>query len=245
MNQTEPDREIPFLQHIRELRKRLIVSLSAVLCGFIIAYIYSEDIFYLLFLPLKEALPENSKNLYFTGVAEPFFLFIKLAFVAGIFIASPVILYQVWLFVRPALYENERRFTVLFVFLGTLFFVGGALFGYFLIFPNAFRFFLSFGARYLSPIITINDYFSLAVSLLLIFGLLFELPLVMFFLIIFNIIPAEFFRKNRRYAIIAIVIFAAVVTPTTDAVTLILLGIPLIFLYELGILFSAIYKRLV
>ncbi|MGC8926905.1 MAG: twin-arginine translocase subunit TatC, partial [Myxococcota bacterium] len=231
------DREVPLLVHIKELRKRLIISLSAVLIGFVISYIFSDSLFKILFLPLKEVLPDNSKNLYFTGITEPFFLFLKVAFVSGIFIASPIILYQIWLFVRPALYERERRFTILFVLFGTLFFVGGALFGYFLIFPNAFRFFLSFGAEYLSPIITINEYFSLAISLLLIFGCLFELPLVMFFLITLNILSVEFFTKNRRYAIVAIVVFAAVVTPTTDAVTLILLSIPLLFLYELGILF--------
>lgn len=239
------DREIPLLLHIKELRQRLIISLAAVLVGFIIAYIYSAELFRILFLPLKNVLPENSKNLYFTGLVEPFFLFLKLSFVAGIFLASPIILYQLWLFIRPALYEKEKKFTILFVLSGTLFFVGGALFGYFVIFPNIFRFFLSFGAEYLNPIITIDGYFSLAVSLLLIFGLLFELPLVMFFLIILNILPIEFFKKNRRYSIVAIIIFAAIVTPTTDAITLILLSVPLIFLYELGIILSAIYKRFI
>ncbi|MCX7957795.1 MAG: twin-arginine translocase subunit TatC [Deltaproteobacteria bacterium] len=245
MGQEGPDKEIPVLLHIKELRRRIIISLAAVLCGFVIAYTFADTIFHALFLPLKEALPDKSGNLYFTGVAEPFFLFLKLAFVSGIFIASPVIIYQIWLFIRPALYEKEKKFTLLFVFFGSLFFIGGALFGYFLIFPNVFRFFLSFGAEYLTPIITINEYFSLAVSLLLVFGLLFELPLIMFFLIIMNILPSEFFRKNRRYAIVAIIIFAAIVTPTTDAVTLILLSIPLVFLYELGIILSSIYKRFV
>lgn len=243
MNQEGQDREIPLLLHIKELRQRLIISLSAILIGFVISYIFSDKIFNILFLPLKEVLPNNSKNLYFTGIAEPFFLFLKLAFVSGIFLASPVILYQIWLFIRPALYEKERKFTILFVLFGTIFFIGGALFGYFIIFPNAFRFFLSFGAEYLSPIITINEYFSLSISLLLIFGFLFELPLVMFFLIILNIVSIEFFAKNRRYAIVAIVIFAAIVTPTTDAVTLMLLSIPLIFLYELGIILSKIYVK--
>lgn len=243
MTQERLDKELPFLLHIKELRKRLIISLISVVVGFALSYIFSESIFQVLFSPLKEILPENSKNLYFTGLTEPFFLFLKIAFVSGIFIASPVILYQVWLFIRPALYEKEKRFTLLFVFFGSLFFIGGALFGYFIIFPNIFRFFLSFAAPYLNPIITINEYFSLATSLLLIFGLLFELPLIMLFLIILQIIPAEFFKKNRRYAIVTIVIFAAIVTPTTDAVTLILLCIPLILLYEFGILFSVLFKK--
>ncbi|MGB9600626.1 MAG: twin-arginine translocase subunit TatC, partial [Myxococcota bacterium] len=97
------DREVPLLVHIKELRKRLIISLSAVLIGFVISYIFSDSLFKILFLPLKEVLPDNSKNLYFTGITEPFFLFLKVAFVSGIFIASPIILYQIWLFVRPAL----------------------------------------------------------------------------------------------------------------------------------------------
>ncbi|MCX7944968.1 MAG: twin-arginine translocase subunit TatC [Deltaproteobacteria bacterium] len=244
MDQTEQDREIPFLLHIKELRKRLIISLIAVLIGFVFSYIYADKIFNFLFIPLKSVLPEGSKNLYFTGIAEPFFLFLKLAFISGIFIASPVILYQLWLFIRPGLYEKEKKFTILFVSFGTLFFIGGALFGYFIIFPNVFRFFLGFSSSFMSPIITINEYFSLAVSLLLIFGFLFELPLVMCFLIILDILPIDFFKKNRRYAVVTIIIFAAIVTPTTDALTLILLSIPLIFLYELGIIFSILYKKL-
>ncbi len=243
MEQTGQDSEVPILVHIKELRKRLIISVIAILIGFVISYFLSEEIFRILFKPLQDVLPDGGKNLYFTGIAEPFFLFMKLAFVSGIFIASPVILYQIWLFIRPALYENERRFTVLFVLFGSLFFIGGALFGYFLIFPNAFRFFLSFGANYLSPIITINEYFSLSISLLLIFGLLFELPLIMFFLIVLNILSIDFFRKYRRYSIVVIIIFAAIVTPTTDAITLIMLSLPLIILYEIGIVFSIFYMK--
>lgn len=242
--QEEQDREVPFISHIRELRKRLINSVIAVLVGFAIAYYFSDEIFKFLFQPLKDALPENYKNLYFTGIAEPFFLFLKLAFVAGIFIASPVILYQIWLFIRPALYEKERKLATLFVVFGSIFFIGGALFGYFLIFPNVFSFFLSFGRDYLNPIITINDYFSLATSLLLIFGLLFELPLIMFFLINLDILPVEFFRKYRRYAIVTIVILAAIITPTTDAITLIMLCVPLVFLYEIGIILSVVYRKI-
>lgn len=242
-DQGRQDRDLPILVHIKELQKRLIISVCAVLIGFIIAYLFSGEIFKILFKPLMDLLPNNTKNLYFTGIADPFFLFMKIAFVGGIFIASPVIFYQMWLFIRPALYENERRFTLLFVIFGTLFFVGGALFGYFLIFPSAFRFFLSFGADYLSPIITINEYFSLSISLLLIFGVLFELPLIMFFLTALNILSVDFFKKYRRYSIIGIVIFAAIITPTTDAITLIMLSLPLMFLYEVGIISAVIYDR--
>jgi len=238
------DREVPFIEHIKELRKRLINSLISILIGFLIAYYFSEDIFRFLFKPLKEVLPEGNKNLYFTGIAQPFFLFLKLAFVAGIFIASPFVLYQIWLFIRPALYEKERRFTLLFVLFGSAFFIGGALFGYFIVFPNIFNFFLGFAKDFLSPIITIDDYFSLVISLLLISGLLFELPLIMFILINLDILSVDFFRRYRRYAIVTIVIVAAIVTPTTDAITLLLLSIPLILLYEAGIVFSVLYKKL-
>jgi sec-independent protein translocase protein TatC len=228
------------MEHLDELKKRLLVSVIAVFAASILCYAVSDRIFDALISPLMKVLPKGQEKIYFTGLLDPFFLYLKLAVVCGLFLASPVVLYETWAFIRPALYARERRFASIFVISGSFFFVGGALFGYFVIFPFTFEFFLSYTGEHIQPIITMNDYFSLCSTLLLAFGVLFELPLVIFMLSRFGIIGIETLTRHRRYAYMIIVIGSAILTPTGDAVTLMILAVPLLVLYELGILASRI-----
>jgi sec-independent protein translocase protein TatC len=232
-----------FMEHLEEFRKRLVVSVVAVMAASIICYVFSEDLFKVLIDPLMKVLPKGQDKVYFTGLLDPFFLYIRLAIVCGLFLSSPVVLYEIWAFIRPALYVRERRFAAIFVIAGSVFFTGGALFGYFVIFPYTFNFFVSYAGDHIQPIITMNEYFSLCSTLLLSFGALFELPLIIFLLTRFGIVKVETLTKKRRYAILIIVILAAVITPTGDAVTLAILGVPLVLLYELGILASKVAGR--
>lgn len=229
-----------FLDHLEELRKRLVVSAIAVAIGMVVCYVFSEELFGLLIRPLMKVMPKGQDKIYFTGLLDPFFLYLKLAFVCGIFVASPVILYQIWLFVRPALYEKERKFAAIFVLAGSFFFVGGAAFGYFVIFPFTFEIFIAYAGDHIQPMLTMNEYFELCSTLLLVFGILFELPLLIFLLTKFGIVKIETLTKHRRYAFLLIVIATAIITPTGDAVTLIIVSGPLLVLYELGVLASKI-----
>ena len=229
-----------FLDHLEELRKRLVISAIAVAVGMVVCYVFSEELFGFLIKPLMKVLPKGQDKVYFTGLLDPFFLYLKLAFICGIFAASPVVLYQVWLFIRPALYEKERKFAAIFVLAGSFFFIGGAAFGYFVIFPFTFDIFVSYAGEHIQPMLTMNEYFELCSTLLLVFGILFELPLLIFLLTKFGIVKIETLTKHRRYAILIIVIVTAIITPTGDAVTLIIVSGPLLVLYELGVLASKI-----
>lgn len=206
----------------------------------VVCYAFSEELFGFLIRPLMKVMPKGQEKIYFTGLLDPFFLYLKLAFVCGIFAASPVILHQVWLFVRPALYEKERTFAAIFVLAGSFFFVGGAAFGYFVIFPFTFEVFLSYAGAQIQPMLTMNAYFELCSTLLLVFGILFELPLLIFLLTRFGIVGIETLTKQRRYAFLLIVIATAIITPTGDAVTLAIVSGPLFVLYEFGVLASKI-----
>jgi len=234
---------VTFIEHLEELRRRLTISAIAVAVGMAICYAFSDTLFEILLRPLLKVLPKGQEKVYFTGLLDPFFLYLKLAFVCGLFVASPVVLYQAWLFIRPALYEKERKFASIFVSAGTFFFVGGALFGYFVIFPFTFDIFVSYAGEHIQPMLTMNEYFELCSTLLLVFGILFELPLLIFMLTRFGIVKVETLTKHRRYAILIIVIATAIITPTGDAVTLVIVSGPLLVLFELGVLASRIANR--
>ncbi len=169
------EEKLPLTSHLEELRKRLVISLIATGIGFCACYGFSEQIFLLLSAPLIKAMPEGS-SFIFTGVTEAFFTYMKLAFFAGIFVASPVIIYQIWAFVAPGLYEKERRSILPFVFLAVVFFIGGTAFAYFIVFPSAFKFFLTYNTQYVKIMPSIGEYLSFSCIFLLAFGVVFEMP---------------------------------------------------------------------
>jgi len=234
--------KLPLTSHLEELRKRLVISLIAAGIGFCACYGISEQIFLLLSAPLIKALPEGS-SFIFTGVTEAFFTYMKLAFFAGIFVASPVIIYQIWAFVAPGLYEKERRSILPFVFLAVVFFVGGTAFAYFIVFPSAFKFFLTYNTQYVKIMPSIGEYLSFSCIFLLGFGVVFELPVFIICLARLGIITHKQLQKSRKIVIIGIFIAAAILTPTPDAVNQLLMAVPMLILYELSIIAVRFFEK--
>ncbi len=228
------DYKMSLTDHLVELRKRLVRSVIILLIGFGVCYYFKDFFFDIVTAPLVQVLPKNSYLIY-TGLTEAFFVYMKLAFFASLIITCPLIIYQIWKFISPALHSTEKKYVLPFVFFSTLLFVSGVLFGYFVALPPAFEFFVSFNSKYLQSMISFSDYLSLFVTFLLGFGLSFELPVFMFFLAKLGIVNSTMLSKNRKYAILVIFIVAAILTPSPDALSQILMAIPLMFLYEVSI----------
>jgi sec-independent protein translocase protein TatC len=227
------DEEKPLMSHLVELRKRLIGCAIGVGACFALTYAFSEELFEILAYPLKANLPEGDR-LSYTNLPEMFFVYIKTALVAAVLMAAPFIFYQVWMFVAPGLYRKEKRYLVPFLLASTLLFVGGALFGYFIVFPFGFRFFLGFSNDYIQALPSVKQYFSLSIKLLFGFGIIFELPVVAFFLSRMGILSADLLRRQRKYALLLIFIVAAILTPP-DVITQLMMAGPLMVLYELSV----------
>ncbi len=233
--------EMHLTDHLEELRKRLIVSFIAIGVATLASYFFAEDLFRLLMAPLLEALPPKS-GLIFTGLAETFFTYLKMSLLAGFFFASPVVIYEIWKFTAPGLYSHEKRYVFPFVFFASLFFIGGALFGYFVVFPFGFKFFMGFATDFIRPMPTVREYFSFSVRLLFAFGLVFELPVVSAFLATLGLIHYKTLVAKRKYAILGAFVIAAVLTPPDVASQLMMAG-PIIMLYELSIIVCRIFGR--
>ena len=237
------DSYMTFTEHLEELRWCLVKSLGAIVLTFAGSYFFSDQIFTFMVAPLKQALrPEQ--NLIGTGVAEAFFIEIKIALVAGVFLASPAIFYQIWRFIQPALHEGEKRLIIPFVLSTSLFFVGGAYFCYWGVLPYAFRYFIDqYRSLGVSPEIRIGEYFTFFFRMVLAFGVTFELPVFTFFLVRFGIWDYRFLWRQFRYAILVIFILAAILTPGPDVVSQILLAVPLTLLYFLSIGVAYVWRR--
>ncbi len=234
------DEKLPFTAHLDELRSRLIKSFIAVGAGFGLCYAFKETLFEILLYPLIRVMPEGGK-LIFTGIPEAFFTYLKVSFLAGIILASPVLLYQFWMFVAPGLYHKERRVLGPIIAVTSFFFIGGALFGYFVVFPSGFKFLLSFGADFIRTLPSMREYLDFSTKLLFIFGLLFELPVALTGLARLGIVSVEYLKRNRKYAVILAFVVGAFLTP--DVVSMILMALPLMVLYEIGILGAYLVSR--
>ena len=238
----DSDEKQPFLSHLEELRKRLVVCALGVGVGFGIAYIFSERLFQLLVAPLKAVMPEGDQ-LIFTNLPEMFFAYLKVAFIAGILAAAPLIFYELWMFIAPGLYQKEKKMAIPFVISSTILFVGGALFGYFVVFPFGFKFFIGFSNETVKALPSVKQYFSFSIKLLFAFGAVFELPVIIFFLSKMGIVTPQFLRQKRKYAILMTFALGAILTPP-DVITQCMMAGPLIVLYEIGILVSKVaYKK--
>ncbi|HXG30376.1 MAG TPA: twin-arginine translocase subunit TatC [Thermodesulfobacteriota bacterium] len=232
-----------FLEHVEELRRRILWSLAAVLICFIPTYAFSERLFDILMRPIIKSLPEGS-TLIFTRPAEGFMTYLKVSLFAALALAVPFILYQAWRFVAPALYKHEKQIVIPFILFGTLFFALGASFCYFVAAPPAFKFLLSeYSSDYVKAFPTIGEALSFFMALLFGFGLVFEFPLVVFVLARLGIVDSHMLRNKRRYAIFICGIAAAVITPTTDALSMMFMLVPLIVFYEIGILVAWIFGK--
>lgn len=228
------DQKMSLTDHLMELRTRLVRSVIILFIGFGACYYFKDFIFDIVTRPLVRVLPQKSYLIY-TGLTEAFFVYMKLAFFASLVVTFPFIIYQIWKFVSPALHSSEKKYLLPFVFFSTLLFVSGVLFGYFVALPPAFEFFVSFNNQYLQSLISFSDYISLFVTFLLGFGLSFELPVFMFFLAKLGIVDSQVLARQRKYAILVIFVVAAILTPSPDALSQVLMAIPLMFLYEVSI----------
>jgi len=233
--------KIPFTAHLEELRKRLIFCFIAVGIGFVLSYGFKEKLFQILTRPLISVMQTGDK-LIFTGLPEAFFTYLKVALLSGIILATPVIFYQFWMFVAPGLYKKEKQHMIPIVFLSTFFFVGGSFFGYFIVFPYGFKFFLGFASEIIQPLPSMREYLSFASKLLLAFGLVFELPLIITFLARLGMVSVSFLKKNRKYALLLFFAGAAILTPP-DVVTQVMMALPLIVLYEISIIGARIFGK--
>lgn len=235
--------EMSLVEHLRELRKRLIYSLIAVAIGFGFAYQFAGEIFNFLIAPLLAAMPDNQeKRLIYTGLTQPFMLDLKLGIFGGIILALPVILLQGWLFIAPALYQHEKKWVVPVISTALVCFGVGASFAYFVAFPVAFQYFLGYTTAQIQPMIQIDEYLDFTTKMLLGFGLMFETPLVILMLARMGIVSPQFLSKNRRWAILVISVLAAVLTPP-DALSMGIMGVPLYLLFEISALLARfVYK---
>jgi len=238
---TEEGGKLPITDHLVELRKRLIRCFIAAFIGFVFAYLFKEDLFRILTRPLIDVMGEG-ETLIFTSIPEAFFTYLKVAILSGILIAAPYILFQFWMFIAPGLYRHERRIMFPIIFISSLFFVGGALFGYFVVFPFAFKFLLGFASETVRPLPSMREYLSFSSRMLLVFGLVFELPIILTSMARLGLVSASFLRKNRKYAILIFFIVAAILTPP-DVVSQTLLALPLLVLYEISILGARIFGK--
>jgi sec-independent protein translocase protein TatC len=237
----DEDGKAPFTAHLEELRKRLITCFIAVGVGFVISYGFKEKLFQILVQPLLRVM-ETGETLIFTGLPEAFFTYLKVALLSGLMLAAPIIIYQFWMFVAPGLYDREKRLMLPIIFLSSFFFVGGALFGYFIVFPWGFKFFLGFADDHIRALPSMKEYLGFSAKLLLAFGLVFELPLVITFLAKLGIVSVDFLKKNRKYALLLFFAGAAILTPP-DVVTQIMMALPLMLLYEISIIGARIFGR--
>src|SRR5579862_2440271 len=232
----DPMPTMGFLDHLEELRRRLVYSMAAVAVGFFACWWKVEWIYDIMQRPILDVLRANgmSEKLVYLSPTEPFNLYLKIGMLAGLFVTSPFVLYQVWLFISPGLYRNEKRYVMPFMFSTVGLFVGGGYFGYKLVYPAALDFLIGYGKQF-QPMITIHEYTDLFLTVILGLGVVFELPILVFFLALMGVISAGWMWKNIRYSILVIFIIAAILTPTTDILNMCIFAAPMVALYMASI----------
>ena len=240
-----PDEEelgakMTFLEHLDELRKRILRSAIAVVVAFVACWIFREPIFEFLSIPIKNA---GIEKLTYIKPTEPFTIYLKVCFVAAVFLAAPAILTQVWLFIAPGLYQREKRYAIPFLVSSTALVLLGGTFAYYIILPTALDFLINQFGKAFQPMVTAIEYFNFEVIIILGMGAIFQLPVIVAFLSMFGLITPGFLWRNFRYAFLLMVMIAAVVSPTTDAINLFLWSGPMVLLYLVSIVISWVFKR--
>jgi sec-independent protein translocase protein TatC len=233
--------KMSFLDHLDELRKRLIVSIIALIAGFLVCWGFADKIYGFLQAPLIKVLPPGEKLAY-TRLTAPFILYMKVAFLAGIFVAAPIILLQLWLFIAPGLYKRERRLAAPFIIGATIFFIVGGYFGYRVLLPGMCTFFVETGKQF-KQMITIDDYYSFSSTIILATGAVFETPILIFFLARLGIVTPAFLMQKFKWAVVLAFIISAIVTPTPDMMTQTMLALPMIGLYLLGVAVAYLFGK--
>lgn len=235
--------EMPLTAHLEELRKRLMIASISWLVAFLACYSVAEKLFKILSEPVQSALPEGS-SLVFIQATEPFFTYLKVAAVAGVLVALPVIMWQIWGFIAPALYKSEKRFAVPFVLASCLCFGVGTYFGFFFVFPTIFTFLVKFGtgSGEINAMLSMGAYLTLSTRLLFAFGMVFELPIIIFFLARMGVVDHKWLAKKRKIALLLAFVIGAVLTPP-DVFSQASIALPFIILYEVGIIVARLFGK--
>jgi sec-independent protein translocase protein TatC len=231
--------KMSFMEHLGELRTRIVRALIAVLIGLLIAFPLSQRVVDWLAQPIQQ----TGNTLVFLAVTEAFWVQMKVALIAGLFVASPAILWQIWAFIAPGLYTHERKYAAPFVIVGSLLFVGGGAFSLKVVTPYAVHFLLSFARPGLNPMISIGSYIDFLLKFTVAFGLVFELPLGITLAARMGLVTPKALAKNRKYAVLGAFVASALLTPTPDAFNQMLMAGPLLILYEVGIVCARIFAR--
>lgn len=236
--------QMTFFEHLIELRKRIINAVAAVLIGAVLGWIVAERCVDFVTKPIQKVLEAHNlpHQLIYTGPTDYLGLLIKLSIYIGIVLASPVILYQVWLFVAPALYKNEKSAVTGFLFSTVFLFLAGIAFAYYLALPHILNFLVGFQGP-VTPMIKVDDYFDLVLLVIVALGLVFEMPVLIFFLTLFGIVTPKFLIQNTKYAVLVITVIAAIVTPTPDAITMLMVMAVMMALYFVGVGVSWVVLR--
>jgi sec-independent protein translocase protein TatC len=235
-SEKDPMPTMGFLDHLEELRKRIVYSIIAVGVGFGVCWWKVERIYDFMQRPIIDVLHNHHlpEHLGYLNPTDPFNLYLKVAALSGLFLTSPFVLYQVWMFISPGLYRNEKKYVIPFMVSTIFLFLSGGYFGYRIVYPRALGFLIDVGKQF-QPMITIGEYTNLFLSIVLGMGLIFEMPILVFFLALMGIMSPEFMVKNFRYSILVIFIIAAIVTPTPDIVNMCVFAAPMVVLYGLSI----------
>lgn len=225
-----------FLDHLEELRKRIVYSIIAIVVGFFACWFSAARLVGIMQRPIVDVLHKYNlpEKLVYLNPVDPFNLYLKVAGVAGLFVTSPFVLYQIWLFIAPGLYRNEKRYVMPFMLSSVSLFLAGGYFGYRVVYPQALTFLIDFGKQF-QPMITIEEYTQLFVTIILGMGLIFEMPILVFFLALMGIVSSGWMWRNIRYSILGIFIVAAIITPTPDVVNMCIFAAPMLALYVLSI----------
>src|SRR6204780_2929392 len=225
-----------FLDHLEELRKRIVYSLIAIVICFFACWGYAERIYAVMQRPIMDALARNhlSAKLVYVNPTEPFNLYLKVGLMAGLFVASPFVLYQIWCFISPGLYRNEKRYVFPFMASTIALFLAGGYFGYKIVLPQALVFLIGYGKDF-QPMITLSEYSSLFLTLIVGMGVIFEMPILVFFLALMGIVSAGWMWHNIRYSVLGIFVVAAIVSPTPDILNMCIFAAPMVALYILSI----------
>ncbi len=225
-----------FLEHLEELRKRIVYSIVAIVVGFFVCWGFAGKIYAVMQRPIMDALARNglAAKLVYVNPIEPFNLYLKVAGMAGLFFASPIVLYQIWCFISPGLYRKEKRYVMPFMASTIGLFLAGGYFGYKIVLPQALVFLIGYGKDF-QPMITLSEYSSLFLTIIVGLGIVFEMPILIFFLALMGIVSAGWMWRNIRYAILGIFIVAAIITPTPDILNMCIFAAPMVVLYVLSI----------
>lgn len=235
-DEEKEEQRMPLWQHLDELRTAIFRSLIVVCTALCVTYYYIEKIIVFLEQPLLKLLPPEDAHLYYTGITEKFMIYIKISVYSAIALVSPYLLFQVWNFVSPALYRDEKKFLIPFLIIGSISFFTGMSFAYYIVIPLGYDFLIKFGSPTDKAMITLSEYFTMTLQMMVGLGLVFELPLVLMLLAKFGIISPSFLGKFRGQAYIGLSLLAAVITPSPDALSMILVLVPLCVLYEISVI---------